>query len=127
MLVRIEEVIRGLHGTLVRFSCSAGTAVAVWRGDEVRESESHDVELDINDVLRWGEDILAVQATVESVKTSDSSTSIVAALEFLDADGSGALRLCDSIVLVDTTGLAPARPKMVAISCEHLALFPTNI
>ena len=110
MRVTIDAIIDRERG-LVAFQTRVGAGVAQWVGPLPSLGATTVVELQVDDVLRWGD---SMHAAPDSPGTAlyavDGGTFLVGELVQIDPDGVGILRLDDSIVMLSMP--EPPRPQL---------------
>ncbi len=108
-----------------------GTFRATWAGEVPPQSPAWiDVELSVESVLKWQEDVFLAPGADLGVFASDSSGAvIVGEVEAVDADGVIALALLSSVVLVEIAGVPTHLPlrAVLRLDTDHLELHPTGL
>jgi hypothetical protein len=128
MKITIDSVRTMTTGeTEVIFSCDAGRGIAFWHGAEPTSGQLIDVEMNIEEELCWGKSIREVEFSKDEQLSVEDDILIVAFIDSLDEDGVVSIRICDSIVLLETMGTPHSSPTMVEIRCHRLDLFPTGV
>ena len=129
MKARITSV--GSRGTVttVHFSCEAGEGAAVWKGTKIApiSGREYDAELDINQVLRVGENCTKEGDAAPSLKLLGEAIQVTGVVERCDDDGMIHLRLSlDSLVLVQSAGASPKPGEILRLvtPVEALQLSP---
>ena len=104
MKVTITAVSQDHRGITVFYRCSAGGSVARWNGDAPVVGSQYDVEFEIEDVVRLGENASLVDPAVQAeVGVEGDTASFVGAAERIDDDGVIFFRLApDCLMMVDS-------------------------
>lgn len=114
------------NGSKIRFQCSAGVGLAIWRGDLPLVGESIDVELDVDDCLEWMVNVNTAQdkgyKIVETANHHILSVKVVSQeIDVLVVDFVG------NIVMLDVEGMQEGVSGWIEIQAKELTLSPTNI
>jgi hypothetical protein len=94
-------------GPLVHFTCAAGDAEAIWKSKTLTpvNGREYDVELDIDPILRMGENAAVELGLMPALAMIGTQVQIVAIVEQVDDDGMVYLRLSpDCIVMIESAG-----------------------
>lgn len=127
MRIRIAEVNDGASPQ-VRFSSAVGHATAVWRGGAPPRAGEQDVELEIPDSLRWGQDLrerpgaaMGIEQTEGAYRLRGCAVSLEAGVFTVDVGG--------AIIMLDAKGDPPAgvAGRMLEFDSPVLELYPTGI
>ena len=98
MKIQTREIIHDFSKVIVIFTTEFGESRAYWEGDEPIKNHEYDVEVDIHDVLEWGNDITKNVGEVYSIGFKDNRVYITGILESADDDGYSVLRIGDFII-----------------------------
>jgi hypothetical protein len=125
--VRVEEIASQVPLT-VRFSCSAGTATAAWAGERPVRGHEYDVECDVPGVVEWDAGIRPSDQYDDLVVERGGRIFLRGRLEGVDADGVLALRIAESLVLIEADGNSPAASgARVQLEVPGITLYPTHL
>jgi hypothetical protein len=124
MKVTISAVSEG-EPPFVIFDSELGGGRARWMVGKPRLGTTYDVELGMP-VLGWGEQIFLSDWTRPRITVANDQLLITLQIERLDVDGVLELRLGESVVLTETTGV-PAEPgTWIDVRPPVLDLYDTN-
>ncbi|HLO02614.1 MAG TPA: hypothetical protein VK191_05865 [Symbiobacteriaceae bacterium] len=127
MQIQVDSVqIKGRE-MRVRFTCEWGAGEARWVGPTPKPESKHDVEIDVAKELKWG---TAIRLTLESqplIATTIDGNRIIAQLEAVELDGTAAIRLGSSLILVDAVGEPLAPGSWVQVRTPDLVLYPFTL
>lgn len=102
--------------------------IAEWDGDKPEINKIYSVEMDIDDELIWKTNIRFTTENDDKIVQEPSSTKIVARLDYAIETDLAALRVYDSIVLVDVTGIEQdIIDEWVVINCHSIRLSDINL
>ena len=102
--------------------------IAEWDGDKPEINKIYSVEMDIYDELIWKTNIRFTTEDDDMIVQEPSSTKIVARLDYAIETDLAALRVYDSIVLVDVTGIEQdIIDEWVVINCHSIRLSDINL
>lgn len=89
---------------LIKFSCEYGAGIALWKGDRPSIKNEYSVEIEINEILTWGKEVVVNDEEI-AVKFNNGDFYIAGLLESVDDDGYSVIRLGQSIIAVETQGI----------------------
>lgn len=127
MKIRVIESVTDEGTTHVTFQSPAGNATALWRGTAPRVDEVLDVELHLDDVFFWGKNIKTSIKETASIVVENGVTQITAELIPGEDKECAALKICDSIVLIELDGALVQESGFVELTTDRIQLYPTNI
>ncbi|BBA35527.1 hypothetical protein sS8_3590 [Methylocaldum marinum] len=110
----------------VVFQGDIGRGIANWIGPCPEVNASYEVELEIHEVLKWGESIIPAGNDIELIEQTKMGYSIVGKVITVEADGCIAVRLSGSIVLVETEGTPSGYSGYVNIKTSTLSFYPVH-
>ncbi len=109
----------------VVFSTPFGEGIGLWQWREPPNTAlEYEVELEIENVLHWGVDIVPVTENVESIRYENDKVSLQGSLDGVGLDGMAFLRLGSSQTMLETTGEPPAPGTFVAVLAQDVQVFP---
>ena len=114
------------NGAEVRFKCSAGVGLAIWRGDLPLVGESLDVELDIDDSLEWTVNVSTTQDKGYKIVETDNHYILAAKVVSQESDVL-VVDFVGNIVMLDVECMQKDISGWVEICAKELTLSPTNI
>ena len=127
MQVRILKIsVEPLGKITVGFDCLSGKGHGFWVGHPPIKGEHYEVEIDIADVLNWGEDIARYSGESDEPLNGDA-TCLLGQLDSIDENGVAAIRLENGVILVETRGEACNPNCEVRITPSTLSLHETQI
>ena len=101
---------------------------AVWDGDKPEKNKIYTVEMDIDDVLWWGVNIIPTKENVDVIIQKTEYIKIIAKLDYDTENDFASLKVYDSIVLVDLIGLdRKVLNEWVEINCRLVSLSDINL
>ena len=127
MKICVEEIIPSKLPNTVRFSTEFGNALAFWEGDAPVTNCKYHVEVDINDILVWDKDIIAIKDTGNySIREENNCVSIIGDLESVDDDGYSIIKFGESIIPFMTTGKPFQVGTFIKITTKSIFLSPVT-
>ena len=123
MKIEILEI----KNALVSFHSELGEGYAKWRGEKPLLNHTYDVEVDIDDEFIWGQNISKTNNT--SSMTWDDTYNIIAVAEVIeyDEDGCLAVKLDESVILLEVEGAPDNVSGYVKFEAKDVTLFPVNL
>ncbi len=131
MNIKIIEIINDKIPEVL-FSTIEGSSVGIWvKGnsdlfDIPIVGKEYYVEIEIKEVLRWGETIVACTEKTEKINYTNNIINIYGILEEIEDDLVATIRLGESIFLVETSGTPIENTNYVKIAVPKLYLYNTN-
>lgn len=126
MNITILEVDNSQDIKKVKFKTSIGLGVGVWEGQLPIEGTSIDVEIDVDEVLNWGEGINTTNLNESIITTDGNLSNFVATIISYDGDGCFIVKLNKSIVLLDVENVPSNVQGWVEVQIKNLKLYPTK-
>lgn len=111
----------------VKFHSPFGSGTALWDGIAPNISEILDVEFDLDEVFSWGKNITPSSEKTPKIAVTADVTYITAELTHGADEECSALRLGDSIILIELDGPTPQESGFVEVKAARIHLYPTNI
>ena len=125
MNVRLLEI---LNESKVLVKVGEYRFYAVWDGDKPEKNKIYTVEMDIDDVLLWGVNIVPTKENVDLIIQKTEYIKIIAKLDYDTENDFASLKVYDSIVLVDLIGLdRKVLNEWVEINCRLVSLSDINL
>jgi hypothetical protein len=127
--MKIEITHSSLHhqATHVKFHSPFGNGIGVWRGIAPKLGELLDVELDIDEVFSWRKNIMPSSRKSPLITVINGTTHITAELIPGTSDECAALKLGDSIVLIELDGPLTQTSGFVELNATQIYLYTTGI
>ncbi len=126
MDIRITNAeIKG-EDTLVAFSCEFGEGKASWFGDAPETGRVYDAEMEFEDTLTWGKDILPSASNETRMEVTGDATRITARLESANEDGFAVIELGEDLYVLQTEGqIQPG--DFVTFEARNITLYDTDV
>jgi hypothetical protein len=110
----------------VEFSSLFGNGIAFWHGTKPNIGDVLDVELELDEVFSWKENIDLSSDTTPKITVNDGIQIITGEL-INDTDGCAVLKIGDSVILVELDQPVPHELGFVDVRATAIHLYPTNI
>lgn len=104
MKIKVEKVNRQDDKASVFFSTEYGTAHAIWNGDTPERDNEYFVELEIEETLTWGINLIRSENENFAIGMEEDKYCIIGYLESTEEDGYSVLRLGESIISLMVEG-----------------------
>lgn len=127
MKIRIIDTFSELGALHVRFHSPFGSGTALWSDSVPKAGEIIDVEFDLDEVFSWGKNMTHSSEKTPKITTLANVTYITAELSQGADEECAALKLSDSIILIELDGPIPLQPGFVEVRAARIYLYPTNI
>jgi hypothetical protein len=129
MNVKIVDILEKiLSGYKIVAQVDNNEFISEWNGDKPEINRSYDVEIDIDDELKWSSNISLSNEDSNLIIQNNNYIRIVAKLDYNYADNLATLNLYDSIVIIDVEGIEQdISNKWVEMQCSSIKLFNTNL
>lgn len=112
-------------GLVVNFKSTLGSASAAWTGPAPKRSQ-YEVEINFDDHFIWGENMWSSSEAPSIKLLPNNGLSITAELLPYDNDGCAAIKLENSVILIDTSGMPKDPPKALRLEVAHISLYPVD-
>jgi hypothetical protein len=126
MKIRTTDVFSVQDTLCVEFSSLFGNGIAFWHGTKPNIGDVLDVELELDEVFSWKENIYLSSDTTPKITVNDGIQIITGEL-INDADGCAVLKIGDSVILVELDQPMPHELGFVDVRATAIHLYPTNI
>ena len=127
MKIRVTEVLTIEGALFVDFLSSAGSGTALWIGLKPTANQELDVELDLDEIFSFGKNLISSSRASPHITLKNGATYITAEI-IQNADEEWvALKLGDSIILIDLEEPIAQRSGFVELRTNSIRLYPTNI
>lgn len=126
MRTHINQVHEDQSKLFVEFYSPNGNGIGLWNGTAPKIGDTLDVELDIDEVFSWQKNIKHSSDKKLLITTINNTTQITAKLILGINDNCAALKLGDSIILIEVEEPVPRKSGLVQITTTKLNLYPTN-
>lgn len=125
MEIKIIEVISE-HEVVV--ANKYGKMNAEWIGESPKKDSIKNVEVETNDTLVWGQDIVETNDKNYKIESIDGRICLQGFLESISEDGYTVIRLGESIICVDTEGMPLLEiGDFVTIKATHIELHDSRL
>ena len=123
MKIIVNEILAEEPNIIVSFTTDYGDAKAFWDGSiPIRNHEYH-VEIDVNDILTWGEEIVELGDSF-TIRYENEQIYISGIFESNDDDGYSVLRVGESIIPFMASGIPFLLNSFIMLSPESVSLSP---
>lgn len=127
MKIRVTGIFSDQDILRVRFNSPFGNGVALWSDPTPEIGEDLDVELELDEVFSWETNIMSsLEKTPQIIFTNDTHF-IIGELIQDGCDGCAALKLGDSIILVELDEPIKQELDLVELRVNAIHLCPTNV
>ncbi|OPA88558.1 hypothetical protein BFW86_16055 [Pseudomonas fluorescens] len=127
MKIRVTEAFIDKDTMHVKFQSSVGNATASWSGSAPKINEILDVEIDLDDIFSWGKNIRPAIAKTPHITVINGVTLVTAELIQGKDKECAALKLGDSVILIEFDEAPAENSGFVEVSTTKIQLYPTNI
>lgn len=127
MRLRIRSIEKNLDGALVYFSSPVGDACGRWIGSPPSVDQEYEVEFDIPETLRWGQDVEETVVDQDSIFQKEDGIRIIGEIASFDDDLVATVRLGNSLFLVGFDRRPPSSVRRIEIKTGSIGLFDVNI
>jgi len=100
----LKLCIREIFSEFVRGTTVFGDIDVIWEGEIPDIGKTYDVELDVDEVLKWEQDIYLTCSESYTITREGKYTVLCGTLESFDSDGYAVLRIGDYIIPFLTEG-----------------------
>ena len=122
----MKIIIKQFQEETVVFDCGAGSGRATWRGETRPTSSELDVEVDVEDDLFFGKNLLDHHNEAPNIHCDGDRCTLILKVEGTQ-DNCIIARMAESIVLLDCENEFPTRLNSILLKDVRLAVYPTNI
>lgn len=127
MKIVVFDTFSYLNVLHVKFHSPFGDGTALWSDTAPKIGEIIDAEFDVEEIFSWNINMKPTSEKSSKIKMKDSLIQITAELVQADEDGCAALKLGDSIILIELDGPIPQKSGFVELSATAIQLYPTHI
>lgn len=119
MRITIEKI---EANNIIYFTSEFGKAKAKWN-DKKPECKTYDVEIDVENYLKWDIDIKSTSKPINSIFIDKNGKTVITGIfESIDEDGYTVLRIGNSIITFLTEGNIPEVGKQVEINVDFICM-----
>jgi len=124
MRIEISEI---SDNNKIVFNTPLGIGKGIWMSEPLPlRNKSYDVEIEINDSLKWGDNISFTEDDKEAIGIDNGYVYIQGKIEGVDSDGLVILRLGDSVIMLDNFTTLPPAGSFIRLDAVTLQLFNAN-
>lgn len=127
MKIKIEKFASNADLLQVTFSSEFGKGFAQWVGLPPTSGEIYDVEIDIDEVLTWGESVTTSTSDIPAIYLKGGLLYFVGRVVQYEKNGCLSLSIGDSVILVSVEGAPDELGTTVVCKTASVKLYPTNI
>lgn len=127
MKIRVTDTFLKQNILHVSFHSPIGEATALWGDIAPKIGEIIDVEFEFEEIFSWSINVKPTAEKSSKIKMENSLIQITAELVQADEDGCAALKLGDSIILIELDGPLSQKTGFVELSATAIQLYPTHI
>ncbi|AMS18770.1 hypothetical protein AYK59_01150 [Pseudomonas synxantha] len=127
MNIKLIDVISDQNILSVRFNSPFGNGVALWSSSTPEIGEDLDVEFELNEVFFWKKNIIPSLKKTPQITFTNDTHSIIGKLIQDKDDGCAALKLGDSIILIELDEPIKEECDFVELKVNSIHLYPTNV
>lgn len=126
MKILVRRVLNQTTPIKVEFSTKFGAAIGYWCTDTPCEGKVYFVELEVDGVLVWGEDLVEHDKDECLIGMTGDKPFIIGKLESVEVDGYTVIRLEESILILLTKGDAMPIGSYVKVVIDKLDIYDCN-
>ncbi|QXH80547.1 hypothetical protein [Pseudomonas salmasensis] len=127
MKIRVAGVFSDQGILRVRFNSPFGNGIALWSYPSPDIGEVLDVEFELDEVFFWQKNIIPSLEKTPRITLTNDTHSIIGKL-IQDGDSScAALKLGDSIILIELNEVIEQDLDLVELKVNTIHLYPTNV
>jgi hypothetical protein len=115
------------EGFRIRFTSSNGRGVAIFVGNKPNINTDYFVEVDINGIFKWQEDITRIEINESKFEDVGNLASVSGILESVDNDGYTVIRIGTTIIALETEGVHPPIGSNVKVQPSELKIYDINL
>ena len=128
MKVKILRVVESSsHEALVAFSTACGGGLSRFCGFVPEINQSYDVELNLDDDFRWGENLKPSTLRAPMMCMNSGALHITARLVAGEGEGSAVLELDGAVILISLDQVVNGSPFFVDVLVHQSTLYPSGV
>lgn len=127
MKIRVTDTVSDQGILHVRIHFPFGNGVALWSSPTPKIGEDLDVEFELNEVFFWRKNIIPSLKKTPQITFTNDTHSIIGKLIQDKDDGCAALKLGDSIILIELDEPIKEECDFVELKVNFIHLYPTNV
>ena len=124
MQIYVNQIVeeKSFNEFIIKFSCEYGSGIALWKGDRPSSNYEYYVEIEINEILGWNNEIILNDEEI-AIKLNNGDCYIAGLLESVDDDGFSVIRLGQSIITFETQGIPFPSGVYVKIKTSEVVFY----
>lgn len=127
MKIRVTEAVVINDNLVVGFYSPVGSGRAFWIGTSPSIGDELDVEFELDEIFSWGKNIMPSPRKRPSIEAIHEVTRITAEITGGEDEECVALKLGDSIILIELEKKTLQMSGYVEVRATRVRLYPTNI
>jgi hypothetical protein len=127
MAMKIKITKSGLKKDEVFFLTDFGEGRGIWCGAPVKPGTETGVEFELSELLMRWVDILPVPASEFNIRLEREKVVFTGVLENIEEDGTGFLRMGESLMMFECLGEPMALGVFVEIQVRDVSIYPLSI
>lgn len=127
MKIQVTDILPDKGTLRVTFNSPFGRGTALWIGPPLKTIETLDVELELNDVFSWGQNIMPSSGQTPEITSVNGTHKIIGELIQSGDHRCAGLKLGDSVILIELDKLITHESSFVEVRSTDIFLYPTNI
>ena len=127
MKIQITDVFPDKGTLRVKFNSPFGSGTALWSGPPLKIGEPLDVELELNEIFSWGQNIMPSSGKTPEITSVNGVHKIIGELIQSADHRCAGLNLGDSVILIELDQLITRESSFVDVRSTDIFLYPTNI
>jgi hypothetical protein len=125
--MKIKITKSGMKKDEVFFLTEFGEGRGIWCSAPVKLGTETDVEFELSELLMRWVDILPVPASEYNIRLEGDKVVFTGVLENIEEDGTGYLRLSESLVMFECLGEPMALGVFVEVQVRNVSIYPLSI
>lgn len=124
--MKIKMIKSGLKKDEVFFEADCGEGKGIWCGAPAAPGTESEVEFELTELLMRWVDIMPVPAREYSIRSEGNKVVFTGILENIEEDGTGILRLGDSLVMFECLGEPMVLGVFVELQVSEVRIYPLS-
>ncbi|TBW47493.1 hypothetical protein EZI54_22675 [Marinobacter halodurans] len=127
MQIKIKNIERHLGEEKVEFYSCIGSGAGIWVGESPTLGQCIDIEFDIEDDFKWGENITTADNQKSMISVEKDCLRFVAQVVSYENDGCLTLKLGGTILFLDLDNAPMDLKGWIVGEAQSVKLYPTNL
>jgi hypothetical protein len=111
----------------VEIETEFGSCIADWESEKPENGKSYDIEFEVEDTLIYGKTIYFTESNEYQIKMENGNTIFVGNIDAISDDGVAAIKMGDSILLVEVENFPVETTGFVKIVANNVKLYDTYV